>query len=135
MSPEAKDLTRFEYDVPLQGIGTSSKEARQIVSEVLASWSLSRLTADAHVVVAELVTNALEAAPLRPMRLHIRLEPATDTVYIGVQDRSGRLPFAPKADLLGESGRGLLLIASFSDESGTTMLDIGKIVWARFKVN
>lgn len=135
MGPETVDITQYDVEAPLPGLTESVREARAIVSEALRSWSLARLEDDAVLAVSELATNAVAASPERDFVLLVRLEPLTDTVYVGVRDRSGVIPTAPRAHLLQESGRGLLIVASVSHEYGIVMHPIGKTVWARFKVD
>ncbi|MGY3206123.1 ATP-binding protein [Streptomyces sp. TE5632] len=90
-------------------------------------------TATASLLIAELTANAAlhGRVPGRNARLALTLTPAT--LRIEVTDARGeRLPApTPAADADGESGRGLLLVASLADAWGCEPYPPGgKTVWA-----
>lgn len=101
-------------------------------------WRLPEdMAEDAVLVVSELVTNAQRACPGDRLGLLLRVDdPETpETLRIGVWDPDRTVPTAVQADPLGESGRGLLIVASLAVEHGVIVpKNGGKIVWAAFRV-
>lgn len=134
MRPQTVDQMQYEVEEPLPGLKKSVAQAREIAAQHLRSWSLARLQDDVTLAVSELATNAVAAVPGRDFVLVVKLEPLTDSVYVGVRDRSGLIPAASQNPMLEESGRGLIIIAAVSHEYGITMHTVGKTVWARFLV-
>jgi anti-sigma regulatory factor (Ser/Thr protein kinase) len=129
------------------------RDARRFTRLTLGEWKILDRFDDICLVVSELVTNALRhalppeppegpaAAPDQdpPVRLHLMSR--TGRFVCAVRDPSQATPPAPVAqeteDCSAESGRGLLLVDSFSDGWGwhplMGTLD-GKVVWAMFKL-
>ncbi|MCS0639012.1 ATP-binding protein [Streptomyces sp. LP05-1] len=119
--------------------------ARRFTSSTLDRWQLGDRFDDVSLVVSELVTNALRHAvptdcahelPHEPqVRLHLmRL---AGRLVCAVRDPSPQGPACRTADedFSAESGRGLLLVESFSDGWGWHPLAgklRGKVVWALF---
>ncbi|MEU3050640.1 MULTISPECIES: ATP-binding protein [unclassified Streptomyces] len=131
--------------------------ARQFTRATLGQWDLAHRFDDVALVVSELVTNALrhalapEGGPTRPecevqvheqggetpVRLHLMRW--TGRLVCAVRDPSDEGPTARQAeeDFAAESGRGLLLVESFSDGWGWHPLAgalRGKVVWALFRL-
>jgi anti-sigma regulatory factor (Ser/Thr protein kinase) len=108
--------------------------ARLHTRQLLWEWSLSSLSQAAEQVVSELTTNAVAAARAMPQISPVRLWLLTDKrqVLILVWDASPQPPAPVQAGEDAESGRGLLLVATFSDRWGTypTPQTGGKVVWA-----
>ncbi|MER5489722.1 ATP-binding protein [Streptomyces sp. NPDC002454] len=139
------------------------REARRFTRDTLAEWKADERSEDVHLVVSELVTNALRHAlpqagidvdasgDLLPVRLHLMLwghrlvcavrDPSTGspvTGYCGTLGSAGAAGGA-EADAFtaAESGRGLFLVESFSDGWGWHPLagaPGGKVVWALFRL-
>ncbi|WP_051939755.1 ATP-binding protein [Phaeacidiphilus oryzae] len=124
----------------------SVRHAREFTRSTLRRWGLDALFDDVALVASELVTNALRhgvglqmpgSAPPTPGTLPIRLslvrrEPQ---VVCAVSDPSSAGPVARKPgclDFESESGRGLQLVASFSQSWGWHPVAAGKVVWALF---
>ncbi|MGY0068848.1 ATP-binding protein [Streptomyces sp. QTS137] len=119
------------------------REARQFTRKTCDQWDAGDRFDDVCLVVSELVTNALRhglpvGAP-RPaeqealVRLHLMRW--TGRLVCAVRDPSHGSPVTREADdFSAESGRGLLLVESFSDGWGWQPMRgrRGKVVWALF---
>ncbi|MDW6061620.1 ATP-binding protein [Streptomyces sp. FXJ1.4098] len=120
--------------------------ARRFTGATLAQWELPEMFDEVALVVSELVTNALRhACPgVRPdgppgteaetqVRLHLMRW--RSRLVCAVRDPSEKSPVAGEADFSQESGRGLYLVESFTDDWGWHPLAgtlRGKVVWALF---
>jgi len=113
--------------------------ARLHTRQILGEWALAQLSEQAEQVVSELITNAVAAARAMPEISPVRLWLLTDKaqVLILVWDACPQPPALIQADEYAESGRGLFLVATFSDRWGTypTPLTGGKVVWALCGMN
>jgi hypothetical protein len=116
--------------------------ARAFTLRTFERWGVAR-GADAAAVVTELLTNALRhalptptddsaAAPAWPIRLGLA-DPGP-YVICAVADPSSDVPAPRHSDWHDEAGRGLLVVASLSDQWGycAAPADQGKVVWAAF---
>ncbi|NUR01143.1 MAG: ATP-binding protein [Streptomyces sp.] len=114
----------------------SVREARRFTRGTLQRWDLAALCESIELVASELVTNALRyavpvGAPGAPIRLS--LVRWTSRVVCAVRDPSAVAPVAKDPDFVAETGRGLHLVDSFSENWGWHPLsDAGKVVWALF---
>lgn len=90
--------------------------ARLHTRAVLAEWGLDELAADAEIVVAELVANAVQAHQREgrdaPVRLTLLAGPRS--VLIVVRDGSNDPPVPGTPDPEAERGRGLLLVEALT---------------------
>jgi anti-sigma regulatory factor (Ser/Thr protein kinase) len=106
--------------------------ARLHTRQVAWEWGLAGLSYDAALIVSELVTNAVAAAravePVWPVRLWLLSDAARIAVL--VWDANPGPPVRSEADATAESGRGLLLVETISDQWGWYPTDVGKVVWA-----
>ena len=114
--------------------------ARLHTRQLLWEWALTPLSAQAEQVVSDsLTTDAVAAARATPQIPPVRLWLLADKtrVLILVWDASPQPPALTQADEYAESGRGLFLVAMFSDRWGTypTPLTGGKVVWALCGMN
>jgi len=85
------------------------------------------------ILVSELVTNAIHASWALDQAFPVRLWLLSDKaqVLILVWDANPRPPIRMDTDENAESGRGLLLVETISDQWGTCAIDAGgKAVWA-----
>ncbi|MER8234388.1 ATP-binding protein [Streptomyces sp. NPDC101490] len=105
--------------------------ARDFTRKALADWGLDARTDDVLLCVTELVTNALRhgVPPGRGYRLHLYLE-RPGPLRVEVHDSGDGTPAVREPS--GESGRGLLLVATLADRWGVAPRDPGKIVWCEF---
>jgi hypothetical protein len=115
------------------------RAARDFTVSTLQRWGVAELREDVAVVVSELLTNALRhALPASchgragwPIRLGL-LQPERG-LMCAVADPSRVAPALQQPEHLGETGRGLHVIAALSDHWGCTIpTDMGKIMWATF---
>jgi anti-sigma regulatory factor (Ser/Thr protein kinase) len=118
---------------------------RAFTLRTMEKWGVAR-GQDAAAVVTELMTNALRHAlphlpddaddGARPSAWPIRLGLADPGPYVicAVADPSTDAPALRHASWHDEAGRGLLVVASLSDQWGycTAPAEQGKVVWAAF---
>lgn len=122
----------------LAAVPESVREARRFTRGTLQRWDLAALRDSIELVASELVTNALRyavpvGAPGAPIRLS--LVRWTSRVVCAVRDPSAVAPVAKDPDFVAETGRGLHLVDSFSENWGWHPLaGAGKVVWALFLV-
>jgi anti-sigma regulatory factor (Ser/Thr protein kinase) len=114
----------------------SVREARRFTRATLQRWDLTSLRDSIELVASELVTNALRyAVPVGATGAPVRLSLVrwTSRVVCAVRDPSGEAPIAKDPDFVAETGRGLHLVDSFSENWGWHPLSgAGKVVWALF---
>jgi anti-sigma regulatory factor (Ser/Thr protein kinase) len=114
----------------------SVREARRFTTATLRHWDLAALRESIELVASELVTNALRyAVPVGAVGTPIRLSLVrwTSRVVCAVRDPSGVAPIAKDPDYVAETGRGLHLVESYSENWGWHPLNgAGKVVWALF---
>ncbi|WP_030166568.1 ATP-binding protein [Spirillospora albida] len=120
-----------EMRMTLLAVGTSVVLARELVRYALANWGYSRaLIDDAVVVMSEIVTNAVNAAPSCPVRVRVAVQ--SGAPLLECWDPAPELPQAGDAEFDALSGRGLAIIAAYSKDTGVrpSATGEGKIVWA-----
>jgi len=117
--------------------------ARAFTLRTMEKWGITARGADAAAVVTELMTNALrhalpqlpdDSAPPSAWPIRLGLADPGPYVICAVADPSTEVPAPRHADWHDEAGRGLLVVASLSDQWGycTAPSDQGKVVWAAF---
>jgi serine phosphatase RsbU (regulator of sigma subunit) len=104
----------------------AARHAREFIAGALAGWGLGHLQDTTVLLVSEVVTNALRhtdgSIEMTMLRLPGRLRfEVVDDVSAAPRHRGG--------GLLDEAGRGVPLLAGFSDRWGTAPRGRGKIVW------
>ncbi|HUZ24052.1 MAG TPA: ATP-binding protein [Streptosporangiaceae bacterium] len=118
----------------------SISAARKFAAMTMQRWGVADREADVAVVVSELLSNAVRHAlplapdpPDRPIRLG--LLHWGPSIMCAVADPSEQAPVPREPRWLEESGRGLHVIASLSDQWGTCPApgQPGKVVWATFR--
>ena len=94
--------------------------ARLHTRAILTEWGLAELADSAESVVAELVTNAVEAARREHLNAPVRLTllAGLRTVLIVVRDPSSCPPVPGSPDGDDETGRGLMIVAALSAHWG-----------------
>ena len=117
--------------------------ARAFTVRTMSKWGAESRGDDAAAVVTELMTNALRHAlgdsaanskPASAWPIRLGLADPGPYVICAVADPSSELPAERKPDWHDEAGRGLLVVASLSDQWGTCTAPDGqgKVVWAAF---
>src|SRR4051812_35187775 len=131
ISSQHKPGVYAEFRLGMLAEDRSLSTVRSLAHSALMSWGLPQIVDDARVVINELATNGIEAAPGHWMEIAIELQP--DGVLLTCWDCCPDLPFAPElVDFDAEGGRGLFVVAMYSAKHGTTVTPDreGKAVWA-----
>ena len=138
---------RLEVERDQQAVIATAAERTRIARELhdIVSHNLSVVItlADAAAVVTELMTNALrhalpelpdDGAALASWPIRLGLADPGPYVICAVADPSTDIPAPRHSDWQDEAGRGLLVVASLSDQWGycAAPADHGKVVWAAF---
>jgi hypothetical protein len=117
--------------------------ARAFTVRTMQKWGADSRGDDAAAVVTELMTNALRHALAEPPAdgqapspwpIRLGLADPGPCVICAVADPSTELPAPRRPDWQDEAGRGLLVVASLSDQWGCCAAPDGrgKVVWAAF---
>jgi anti-sigma regulatory factor (Ser/Thr protein kinase) len=124
--PEPALLVRSTSLAP---VPASAGQARRLVRAALTEVGETVAVDSAEVAVSELVTNAiLHAATI----VELSIEVTERAVTISVADASPLLPVQRGWSATATTGRGLVLLASLTDEHGVApRRPIGKAVWFR----
>ncbi|WP_331770649.1 SpoIIE family protein phosphatase (plasmid) [Embleya sp. NBC_00888] len=101
-------------------------EARILAGRQLADWGLDDIAFTTELVVSELVTNAIRYAS-GPIRLRLIRDA---TLICEVSDATSTSPRLRHARTSDEGGRGLFLVAQFTQRWGTRYTGDGKTIWA-----
>ena len=103
--------------------------ARNAVLDFCRTQGLTDLIDDAALLTSELVGNAVEHAGTP---ITVTAESRAGGLSVWVTDDNARPARATAgADLLGERGRGLLVVDAIAADWGTTSQGTGKSVWFR----
>jgi anti-sigma regulatory factor (Ser/Thr protein kinase) len=120
--------------------------SRAFALRIMHRWGEADRADDVAAVVSELLANALRhalpqaGANVPPWPIRLGLLHAESYVVCAVADPGAGIPVLREPDRLEESGRGLLVVASLSDQWGYCPApeghwrngDEGKVVWAAF---
>ncbi len=117
--------------------------ARRHVADVLGRWDLPEVVREnAELLTSELMTNAIQVAQAADrghtasvpvVRLRVRLVQAS--LFIKVWDPIDAAPVTSDADLLAESGRGLVIVNALASAWGFYPTeDGGKVFWAELRM-
>ncbi len=113
-----------DWDIPGDPAAVSGIRAQ--VSRRLEEWGLEELAFSTELVISELVTNAIRYGTA-PRRLRI-LRDGTSLIC-EITDGSSTSPHLRRAADTDEGGRGLFLVAQFTQRWGTRYLARGKVIW------
>ncbi|WP_408646358.1 SpoIIE family protein phosphatase [Streptomyces jeddahensis] len=113
-----------DWDVP--GDPAVVAGIRADAARRLEEWGLEELAFSTELVISELVTNAIRygAAPIR-----LRLLRDRSSLICEVADGSSTSPHLRRAAATDEGGRGLFLVAQFTQRWGTRYMPRGKVIW------
>ncbi|MBM7168011.1 ATP-binding protein [Streptomyces sp. G44] len=101
---------------------------RFILRSYLQSWRMAELTEAAELALTELVANVVRHVPGRRCAVLMLRRP--HGLRVEVADGYAALPREPEANVLAESGRGLLIVAAVTDRWGVVPeRDGGKTAW------
>jgi len=113
----------FSADAQVEGI------SRSHIAQALAADASPCRVDDVIATVSELVANAVVHAQ---SEMKVLLEKWQHMIVVAVEDLSPVPPVVQEVNHLAESGRGLQIVESVSDDWGFAMLESGKCVWAGF---
>ncbi|MFC9973140.1 ATP-binding protein [Spirillospora sp. NPDC127200] len=130
--------TSGKPDIRMNLLATPSSVilARELVRYALTSWGYTRtITEDSMLVMSEIVTNALIAAPNVQIRLRVAIHQGAP--LLECWDPSPKLPTPRDATPCAESGRGMAIIAGYAKDTGIrpSATNEGKIVWALMPIS
>ncbi|MFC7494273.1 MULTISPECIES: ATP-binding protein [unclassified Nocardioides] len=142
LAQQLKEPPRRRERLILSPEPNAPRRARQFTTEVLARWSVQEVTAEATLIVSELVSNGREHAG---SDLELRLEQSQHLLQIAVRDRGSpddRPPNAGAADggtsaaptAVQERGRGLQIVQALAAACGQIGAPAGgRIYWATLR--
>ncbi|UXY31291.1 SpoIIE family protein phosphatase/ATP-binding protein [Streptomyces sp. HUAS TT20] len=121
-----------EWDVPRDPAAVAP--VRTACARRLTDWGLEQVAFTAEVVLSELITNAIrygaEPIAVRLLRTVPISTPGAGSLIFEVSDGSSTSPRLRRAKVTDEGGRGLFLVARFSERWGTRYTPTGKVIWA-----
>jgi anti-sigma regulatory factor (Ser/Thr protein kinase) len=120
-----------EIRMTLVGRAPSVALARELVRYALDNWGFGReLIDDAAVVMSEIATNAVNAAPGHNIRIRVAIQGGAP--LLECWDSAPELPRVCEAGLDALSGRGLAIVAAYAKDTGIrpSANGQGKVVWA-----
>jgi anti-sigma regulatory factor (Ser/Thr protein kinase) len=123
-------IPEWSHETVLAAEPTSAAMARDFVCLHLVAYHLLHLVEDVRLVVSELATNAVAHAQTP---FTVTLSEGNGSVLLTIQDGSISAPVRSVPDVMGMSGRGLMIVELLSHEWGTSTDGHGsKSVWASF---
>jgi anti-sigma regulatory factor (Ser/Thr protein kinase) len=120
-----------EIRMTLLAVGSSVALARELVRYALTNWGYGRsLIDDSILVMSEITTNAVNAAPGHHIR--IRITAHEGAPLLECWDPAPGLPLPRIAGADAVSGRGLAIVAAYAEDTGVrpSATGKGKIIWA-----
>jgi anti-sigma regulatory factor (Ser/Thr protein kinase) len=122
------DRPSTDIEIRLAADELAPGKARRFVRHHVERLGYPRCVDDATVVVSELVTNAVAAAPWGP--IFVALPPSSGRLVIEVWDLSPERPVPREPDALDTHGRGLGVVKALSLSYGCDQRGRWKVVWA-----
>lgn len=116
-----------QWRVPLTTGLAAAGEARKQVRAAIWAWDVSVDPDVAVLLTSELVTNAIRHEEGETIMLAITC--SSGQLRVDVHDTSRTLPVVADAAADAETGRGLMLVATLSDEWGFYRTPAGKAVY------
>jgi serine phosphatase RsbU (regulator of sigma subunit)/PAS domain-containing protein len=121
-----------EWEVPRDPAAVAP--VRNACARRLTEWGLEQVVFTAELILSELITNAVrygaEPITVRMLRTRPPGSPDAGTLIFEVADGSSTSPRLRRAKVTDEGGRGLFLVARFSERWGTRYTPTGKVIWA-----
>ncbi|MFD7996763.1 SpoIIE family protein phosphatase [Streptomyces mexicanus] len=112
-----------EWEVPSDPAAVSA--VRAACGRRLREWGLDEVAFATELVLSELLTNAIRhGSP--PVRVRLLRD---HCLICEVFDGSSTAPHLRRAAITDEGGRGLFLVAQFTDRWGTRYTGEGKVIW------
>ncbi|MGX1506573.1 UNVERIFIED_CONTAM: serine phosphatase RsbU (regulator of sigma subunit)/PAS domain-containing protein/anti-sigma regulatory factor (Ser/Thr protein kinase) [Streptomyces graminofaciens] len=117
------------WDVPRDPAAVSL--VRTACARRLEAWGLEDIGFATELILSELITNAIRygAEPITVRLLRDR------TLICEVSDGSSTSPHLRRARTTDEGGRGLFLVARYSERWGTRYTPDGKVIWTEQSLN
>ncbi|HEU5158481.1 MAG TPA: ATP-binding protein [Streptosporangiaceae bacterium] len=122
------DRPATDIEIRLEADDLAPRKARAFVRHHVERLGYPRCVDDAAVVVSELVTNAVAAAPGTP--IFVALPPSSGRLVIEVWDLSPERPVPREPGALDTHGRGLGVVQGLSLTYGCDHRGRWKVVWA-----
>lgn len=122
-----EDCAQWEFPADLRAVA----QARKAAARQLADWGLDDLSFTSELIVSELVTNAVRYAG-GPIGLRLLRE---KVLVCEVSDPSNTQPRLRRARTTDEGGRGLFLVAQYSNRWGSRYGRQGKTIWAEQRID
>ncbi|MFF3753767.1 SpoIIE family protein phosphatase [Streptomyces sp. NPDC002018] len=113
-----------EWEVPAHP--SEVARVRADVARQLTDWGLDEVAYTTELILSELITNAIRYA-IGPIRVRLLRD---RTLICEVSDFSSTSPHLRYAAATDEGGRGLFLVAQFTERWGTRYTANGKVIWA-----
>ena len=120
-----------EVRLTLLAVPSAVVLARELVRYALTNWGFDReVINDSALVMSEIATNAVAAAPGHQIRLRCALHGGAP--LLECWDPSPEAPAPGTPSLMAECGRGLAIVSAYAQETGTrpSANGEGKVVWA-----
>jgi anti-sigma regulatory factor (Ser/Thr protein kinase) len=123
-------IADWSHETVLAAEPRSAALAREFVSLHLGAHHQRELVEDVRLVASELATNALTHAQTP---FGMTLSSVNGSVLLAIRDGSSSVPVRSAPDVMGMSGRGLMIVELLSQGWGTSTDGHGfKSVWASF---
>ncbi|MFJ9028224.1 SpoIIE family protein phosphatase [Streptomyces sp. NPDC102274] len=113
-----------EWEVPSHP--SEVARVRASVARQLEDWGLDEVAYSTELILSELITNSIRYA-LGPIKVRLLRD---RTLICEVSDFSSTSPHLRYAKATDEGGRGLFLVAQFTERWGTRYTAEGKVIWA-----
>jgi two-component sensor histidine kinase len=117
----------MDIETKLCPVPESAKKARCFVRDQLVELGFPKNVDDACLIVDELATNAIAAAPRTPFWVAVAVRHGWPILM--VQDCSSELPEVQPADITSEHGRGLRIVEALARKWDVFPVTGGKVVW------
>jgi serine phosphatase RsbU (regulator of sigma subunit) len=120
-----------EWDVPCDPAAVAP--VRTACARRLTEWGLEQFAFTAELILSELITNAIrygtDPIGVRLLRTVPTSGSSKGTLILEVSDGSSTSPRLRRAKATDEGGRGLFLVAQFTERWGTRYTRTGKVIW------